>query len=664
MVNGKEVRRQNTLSEGDEIVYGKEHTTKFSQKDKPSTRYAVVDADKVQPSHMGGQRNPGFFIDEAQPKDRKDQVSRSREAEIASEINPEEITFGATAYQGAPTINGRGEVIQGNNRAAALKEMFSGGYGISVKRYKSFLRDNAKMFGLTPEDIDRMKNPMLVNVATVDDAEAIRLGQLKASDNESGGVQQIESKSTVQKLTGAGKLQNFTDILLESDNPDVSISELIQENGVRALKYMRDMGIINDTQYSSAFNEKDALTEQARTDLRNIIKHTLFDGAPSEIETMFERMPAKAQRAILATISRDYKSDDGARIKGIIQKSISAFYNAETTSRDFSNAKNPKQAKAAMDSYERQVQLIGDKTMLPEEYFGKFALLLAEAYKGLSQRSLQDMFNRLYDSLQGVTSGTGDLFGGDAEVKKLSIEQAFKKVFGYEDTKLSGSNVLGDLAANGERRQSGSERNDRGGGRGASGERRANGGAGTESSTGEGKRNVAFEKKNSASNNTTDTVETASADKTDETPQADNDAEPRQEAATNENGDEGAAPVNEESASGSAPATEANSGGGGSKVPPAKPAVPTPPEEEPHKPSGESKPSAPASETIVEKPTGALPEGASVDDIKARIDEVKERRAEATKEYLSGQPHSEQAREEIEDNVVVNKMSVKHISVV
>ena len=745
MVNGTEVRRQDTLSEGDEIVYGKEHTTKFSQKDKPSTRFAVVDADKVQPSHTGGQRNPVFFIDEAQPKDRKDQVSRSREAEIASEINPEEITFGATAYQGAPTINERGEVIQGNNRAAALKEMFSGGYGVSVKRYKSFLRDNAKMFGLTPEHIDRMKKPMLVNVATVDDAEAIRLGQLKASDNESGGVQQIEPKPTVQKLTGAGKLQNFTDILLKSDNPDVSISELIQTNGVTALKYMRDMGIINDTQYNSAFNEKDALTEQARTDLRNIIKHTLFDGAPSEVETMFERMPAKAQRAILGTISRDYKSDEGSRIKGIIQQSISAFYNAETTSSDFSDAKNPKQAKVAMDNYKRQMQLLGDRTMLPEEYFGKFALLLAEAYKGLSQRSLQDMFNRLYDSLQGATSGTGDLFGGDAEVKKLSIEQAFKKVFGYEDTKLSGSNVLGDSTANGERRQSGSDRNDRGGGRGAAGERGTNRGAGAKGSTGEGEQDVAGtkpgkgafgtiyeqfkgkakeavawlmqkkegeavgalhhrdigdidlvwgkegtgksdgfglaklvkyhpevvgnlqeildsmevkkrtknrvqleselhqasvrltwddtkkswlltafekkkEKKNSASNNSTDTVETADGGKRNDTATPQSTVPDSKDTEVSSEKQENSVPVGE-------PETEA--GGGGASVPPTQPPTPPTPEEGAGETTG-----------------GELPEDASVDDIKARIAEVKKRRAEATKEYLSGQPHSEQARDE------------------
>ena len=45
---------------------------------------------------------------------------------IAGNINPKEITGDGTAYQfSAPTVNTRGEVVQGNNRADALKEMYS-----------------------------------------------------------------------------------------------------------------------------------------------------------------------------------------------------------------------------------------------------------------------------------------------------------------------------------------------------------------------------------------------------------------------------------------------------------------------------------------------------------------------------------------------------------
>lgn len=49
----------------------------------------------------------------------------------------------------------------------------------------------------------------------------------------------------------------------------------------------------------------------------------------------------------------------------------------------------------------------------------------------------------------------------------------------------------------------------------------------------------------------------------------------------------------------------------------------------------------------IEKALGAkLPKGATVDDIDAEIKRVKELRTEANKEYLSGQPHSDVAKED------------------
>lgn len=490
IVNGQKVERQGALSEGTEVVYGDEHTTKFSQNDKPTTRFAVVSAKKVQPSHIRGQRNPAFFNDEGQPKNRTDQVSVAREEEIAKNIDPEEITFGVTAYQGAPTINSRGEVIQGNNRAAALREMYSGGYGMSVKKYRQFLKDNAKMFGLTPEDIDRVEDPVLVNVADVADAEAIRLGQLKATDNESGGVQFIEPKPTVQKLVGANKLTRFMDTLLDSENPMDSIKDLIRKNGVKALKFMRDMGIINETQYNSAFNAKDTLSSQARNDLEGVIRHAMFDGGPTGIEEMFDLMPDAAQKGILETIARDFSSDEQSRIKPIIQESILAYHNAVSTSKEFANAKTAEQAARTMRNYVRQVQLIGEEQVLPEKYFSKFALLLAERYRAYSKLSIKAMFNELYDKLQGVSESSGDLFAGEVAAEKLNINEAFKKVFNYGDTELPRGDVLGDTARTGTKGEQGSEGGVGGRGQDKAGERGADGKGGVDSTAEEGSNHV------------------------------------------------------------------------------------------------------------------------------------------------------------------------------
>lgn len=120
-------------------VVGKEVEVKFSQKDLPKGHLAVIEAPQLQPSHIQGQRNPMFFIEEAQPKNRAEAVSMFAAKEMAEGIRPQEITGSATAYTGAPTVNIRGEVIQGNNRSDALRYLWENKLPEQQQTYKQLL---------------------------------------------------------------------------------------------------------------------------------------------------------------------------------------------------------------------------------------------------------------------------------------------------------------------------------------------------------------------------------------------------------------------------------------------------------------------------------------------------------------------------------------------
>ncbi|MBF1390900.1 MAG: hypothetical protein HXN16_09250, partial [Porphyromonas sp.] len=101
-VEGLRVDRQGELSDA---LIGKESDVKFATNDTQQARYAIIEAESLQPSHIRGYQNQLHFIPEAQPKDRSDVVSEQAAVRIAANINPEEITTSATAYTGAPTIN-------------------------------------------------------------------------------------------------------------------------------------------------------------------------------------------------------------------------------------------------------------------------------------------------------------------------------------------------------------------------------------------------------------------------------------------------------------------------------------------------------------------------------------------------------------------------------
>ena len=445
-VNGMVVERQQKT----DGVTGRESSVKFSSKDTAQGHIKVIDADELQPSHVSGQRNPQFFIDEAQPKDRTDAASSMAAAKIASSLNPEEITGDGSAYQfSAPTVNSRGEVIQGNNRSDALKLMYSTpAFQPAQDAYKQYIIDHASDFGFTPEDVEKikqMKHPVMVNELDVSDDEAIRLGQMKASDNESGGIERIDPVTTSKKL--GSKVGSFARILLSSGDEDASLSDVLAENGGKAVQWLRAQGVISDTAEQSAFDKKGNLTAEAKQDLQNILKQSLFEGGVSDLPTMFERMPAKAQKAILSTFMRDFDSAESERILPEIQKAIEAWYGCATSNDAFAKAGNYKSARAAMRDWTLQTNMLDDS--MPSDKFSNFAMELACRLQGCTMREVQQNLNDFFDLVQGKSQG--DLFGGTTMGEQADRQEAIRRVFDIDykpiknkENGKKGSNAVAD----------------------------------------------------------------------------------------------------------------------------------------------------------------------------------------------------------------------------
>jgi len=443
-VNGDKVDRQEPIN----ATKGKEVQVKFDDDNIPTGHVAIIEANQLQPSHKNGQRNPQHFIDEAQPKERKDDASVGAARKIAANIRPEEITSSITAYTGAPTVNSRGEVIQGNNRSAALREMWDN-HQEQGDKYKQYLIDHAESFGLRPEDIAAMDKPVLVNMLDVNDDEAISLGQFVASDTESGGTERIKPKNVVKKL--GDKMKNFANILLRANDENISFAELVDSNGVDALKWLNANGVISPTQYKSAFDSKGNITAEAKNDIKGIMYQSIFEGGNTQLEEMFNALPAKAQKAILATAYRDYDSPQSERMIGDIQDSIMAYYALSHDSM-FMNAKNHKDARIAVEAWRRQLAFddVTGESYLPAEKYSNFALLLATMYKGDNQSLIQGTFNKMYDLIQGTQEET--LFEQPDNTPR-SLAQAIKETLNIEYNGQQGSNVLaGDNSASQEGR--------------------------------------------------------------------------------------------------------------------------------------------------------------------------------------------------------------------
>ena len=471
--NGYQYARQENIPH----TKGKETSVKFTDKVSQPGHLALIEAEQLQPSHINGQPNVTHFIPEAQPKKRTDKASTISSEKIAANINPAEITSSITAYTGAPTVNSRGETIQGNNRSAALKLMWSS-HADQAGIYKQYLMDHADEFGLKAEDITKMKNPVLVNMVDVDDNKAIELGQYSAQDTESGGVERIKVKNTIQKM--GDDMQSFAKKLLESSDDEASFSQLVDKNGNKVLKWMNTKGFISDTQYTSALDSDGNLTAEAANDLNGIMYGSIFQGGSERLEEMFNRMPAKAQRAILATAYRDVNSPKENRMLKDIQESIVAF-NELMNDKAFASATNFKDARVSIEDWKRSYQFddATGEAVLPDGKFSDFALHLVAMYKGETQGFIQQTFNQLFDLVQG--SQAVDLFNKDSiDNTPRSLADAINEALNINNDGQQDSNVLGgNHPAGQEGQQDGSEAAEAGGpGEGGTEPANADGGPG------------------------------------------------------------------------------------------------------------------------------------------------------------------------------------------
>ena len=474
-VNGNRVDRQEPI----QARRGGEVQVKFDDNNIPTGHTALIEASQLQPSHTDGRRNPLHFIDEAQPKERNDEASVMSARKIAANIRPEEITSSVTAYTGAPTVNSRGEVIQGNNRSAALREMWAE-HPEQAAKYRQYLADHAADFGLTPEDVEAMQQPVLVNMLDVTDDAAITLGQFVAQDTESGGTERIKPKNMVQKM--GDDMRIFAGKLLASADEEMSFAELVDRNGADVLKWMQQKGYITPTQYKSAFDSKGNLTAEAKNDLKGVMYQSIFQNGSTHLEEMFNALPAKAQKAILATAYRDYDSPNTERMIEEIQDSISA-YHALSQDPAFAGARNYKEARIAAEAWKRQYAFdyATGESYLPSERYSNFALLLATMYKGQTQTFIQNTLGHIYDLVQGTQEA--DLFNQPDNTPRTLV-QAINETLGNlreelllnENFTYNGqrrSNVLAGGSEAGQRGRQGSDGNAPSGGRAENGARTA-----------------------------------------------------------------------------------------------------------------------------------------------------------------------------------------------
>lgn len=235
-------------------------------------RYRVVDIDDlIASTKENGAPNPEY-PQELQPRQRERYSSDEQIDKIARTLDPELLGANRLASDGAPVIGSDMVVESGNGRILGLRRAYKIG---NTEHYRNYLRDNAAMFGLSPDDVDTVAKPVLVrerigdtdrvkftseaneaSIATLsssehalDDAKLITTEMLGYYDSE----KPLEgNKEFVSRLIGKMPANERGDLIQADGRFSVAGFERVR-NAIAAKAY-HDSSIIN--RLSEAFDDE------------------------------------------------------------------------------------------------------------------------------------------------------------------------------------------------------------------------------------------------------------------------------------------------------------------------------------------------------------------------------------------------------------------------
>lgn len=400
--DGVEYARQ----EEKERPKGRKTKVKFSDKKTEEVEFQLIEESDLQPAHIGGNRNPMHFVPEMQPKARTDNSSQKQSNNISDNLNFEELGDNSNAYSGAPVVNSRGEVIQGNNRSEGIKKHYRSGN----KKYKEELKANADKFGLSSEQVESMDRPVLVRVSKANDQQSIELGNLDAKDIETGGTRRIDPTSTGRRVTNEDK-SSLLDALTRGE--EGTLNQRIRDNIQAVLKLLSPY--ISDSQKETIVNSKTGeVSKSGIEDIENLVLNFLFDGGDVELPNYFNELPYILRQGIFKGLVHLYKVSPEKSLIVDLQQAIAAIYAFQQSGiSEFSEWAN-------------QVDMFNDQS--PKDVFSELELVLAEDLMSkTSQKSISDLFRNYAEMVNGSEA---TLFG--EATQGASKSEAVNKIYNFE----------------------------------------------------------------------------------------------------------------------------------------------------------------------------------------------------------------------------------------
>lgn len=257
----------------------------------------------MQPSHVGDtfEPNPKYRL----KNDRNYGKGENQEKVIVNSTEEKfdpsyHITDNPDATNGPIVIDSEGNALGGNGRAMILQRVFKGS-GEAAGKYRGLLEAKLQQFGINPETVKGMKQPVLVRV--IDDAEFSKPNSSKARAitdfNKKGTAELTPAERAIADSRGVSPATlEKVSARLEKIGPNATLAEALEgRHGTELLQQLIDDGVISH-QERAAFQSGEQLTKAGKDRIHSLMLGRFFadpaqlDSIPAAIRNKIERVAA------------------------------------------------------------------------------------------------------------------------------------------------------------------------------------------------------------------------------------------------------------------------------------------------------------------------------------------------------------------------------------
>lgn len=275
-------------------IKGRPCTVKTAKGTRVDTVLALVEADSLIVSHdpASGAENPAF-PQELQPRDRGRDSSQQWVQKTAARLDPDSLGRTSRADTGAPIIGPDRVVESGNGRSMAIQLAYQRG---TADEYRQWLMDEAGYFGFEPDQVEAMRQPVLVRLRTSDIDR-------KAFVVEANQDDKLTFTATERAKTDAGRLNDhLIGLFAPSEDGDFTaasnqrfIQAFLQAIGdTEAAQYLTKDGKptvalvhrLRAAVFSKAYNDDrllEMMADQTKPEIQNVL-NALSAAAPRFID--------------------------------------------------------------------------------------------------------------------------------------------------------------------------------------------------------------------------------------------------------------------------------------------------------------------------------------------------------------------------------------------